>query len=163
MTGKQGGRKPAAKAAQAAAITTWAYAAGFGIPVVPVAVYLLTKGRLPTFLGLFPMYGGPWSSRLGTGSFVALLGAFLVPTGVSAWSAWWVWRRRRVGAVLNLAVLPLEARFWVGFALPLPWLAGLARVALLAAGWASLEKSRLSRLAQPADTSGAEKDVADSV
>ena len=125
--------------ARAAAITTWAYAAGFGIPTVPVAVYLLTQGRLPTFLNLFPMYGGPWSSRLKPGSFVALLGAFLVPTGVAAWSAWWVWRGRKAGAVVNLAVLPLEAIFWVGFALPLPWLAGLARVALLAAGWRSLD------------------------
>ena len=124
--------------AQAAAVTTWAYAAGFGVPVIPVAVYLLTRGRLPTFLGLFPMYGGPWSSRLKPGSFVALLGTFLVLTGVAAWSARWVWRGRKAGAVVNLAVLPLEAIFWVGFALPLPWFAGLARVALLAAGWRSL-------------------------
>jgi hypothetical protein len=136
---------------RAAAIMTWVYAAGFGGPAVPVAVYLVTKGRLPTFFGLFPMYGGPWSSRLGPGSFVASLGAFLVPTGVAAWSAWWVWRGRKAGAVVNLAVLPIEAIFWIGFALPLPWLAGLARVALLAAGWRSLDGSRPGRLGQPAD------------
>ena len=125
--------------AQAAAVTTWAYAAGFGVPVIPVAVYLLTRGRLPTFLGLFPMYGGPWSSRLKPGSFVTLLGAFLVLIGVAAWSARGVWRGRKAGAVVNLAVLPLEAIFWVGFATPLPWFAGLARVALLAAGWRSFD------------------------
>ena len=125
--------------ARAAAVTTWAYAAGFGIPAVPVAGYFLTRGRLPTFFGLFPMYGGPWSSRLRPGTFAGLLTAFLVPTGAAAWSAWWVWRGRKAGAVVNLAVLPLEAIFWVGFALPLPWLAAAARVALLAAGWSSLE------------------------
>jgi hypothetical protein len=135
--------------ARAAAVTTWAYAAGFGIPVVPVAVYLVTKGRLPTFFGLFPMYGGPWSSRLKPAPFVALLGGFLVLTGLAAWSARSVWRGRRPGATLNLALLPLEAVFWVGFALPLPWLTGLARIALLTAGWASLEQSPLSRVAQP--------------
>jgi hypothetical protein len=128
--------------ARAAAITTWAYAAGFGVPVIPVAVYLLTHGRLPTFFGLFPMYGGPWSSWLKPGSFVALLGAFLVPLGAAAWSARGVWWGRKAGAVVNLAVLPLEAVFWVGFALPLPWCAGLARVALLAAGWKSLDGDR---------------------
>ena len=49
-----------------------------------------------------------------------------------------IWRGRRSGAVLNLALLPVEAIFWVGFALPIPWLCGAARVALLAAGWKSL-------------------------
>ena len=34
---------------RAAAVTTWVYAAGFGVPTVPVAVYLMTQGRLPTF------------------------------------------------------------------------------------------------------------------
>jgi hypothetical protein len=146
--------------ARAAAVTTWIYAAGFGVPAVPVAVYLMTEGRLPTFLGLFDMYGGPWSSRLKPEQFVALLTAFLVPTGMAAWSAWGVWRGRKAGAVVNLAVLPFEAIFWLGFALPIPWLAGVARVTLLAAGWRALDGSRPRRLRQPIETTGAEEDVA---
>ena len=47
------------------AVLTWMYAAGFGITAAPVAVYLLRRGTLPEFFGLFPMYGGPWSSRVG--------------------------------------------------------------------------------------------------
>ena len=125
---------------RAAAVTTWAYAAGFGVPTVPVARYLMAHGRLPTFFGLFPMYGGPWSSRLRPEQFVALLTTFLLPTGLAAWSACGVWRGRKAGAAVNLAVLPLEAIFWVGFALPIPWLAGAARVALLTAGWRSLDQ-----------------------
>ena len=61
-----------APAARAAAVVTWAYAAGFGVPTVPVAVYLVQRGRLPSFLGLFDMYAGPWSNRLGDGPFVVL-------------------------------------------------------------------------------------------
>jgi hypothetical protein len=133
--------------ARAAAVTTWAYAVGFGVPAVPAGIYLLTQGRLPTFFGLFPMYGGPWSSRFKPGPFVGLLASFLVPTGVAAWSAGAVWRGRRAGALVNLAVLPLEAIFWVGFALPIPWAVGVARVALLAAGWRSLDAS--ARLGSP--------------
>jgi hypothetical protein len=50
------------RAARAAAIVTWIYAAGFGLSTVPVSIYLLKRGSLPSFLGLFDMYGGPWSS-----------------------------------------------------------------------------------------------------
>lgn len=41
--------------ARIAAVVTWFYAAGFGIPVIPVATYLLRRGRLPTFFDLFPI------------------------------------------------------------------------------------------------------------
>jgi hypothetical protein len=34
---------------------------------------------------------------------------------------------RNAGAVLNLGLLPVEAVFWIGFALPVPWLFGIAR------------------------------------
>ena len=46
-----------------AALVTWAYAAMFGIPAVPVAIFLAENGRLPSLWGLFDMYGGPWSSQ----------------------------------------------------------------------------------------------------
>ena len=92
--------------ARAAAVTTWVYAAGFGLPTVPVAVLPHDPGSAADFLGLFDMYGGPWSSRLKPEQFVALLTAFLVLTGAAAWSARGVWRGRRAGAVANLALLP---------------------------------------------------------
>jgi hypothetical protein len=132
------------KAARAAAVLTWIYAACFGLPAIPVSIYLLRQGRLPSFMGLFDMYGGPWSARFEPGTFVALLAAFLVVTGLAAWSAWWLWRGRKVGALLNLALLPVEATFWLGFALPLPWLVGAARVVLLAIAWRSLAEGHSS-------------------
>lgn len=126
------------KTARAAAVVTWIYAAGFGIPAIPVGVYLLTRGRLPTFFDLFEMYGGPWFSRVKPETFVALLAVFFGVSALNAWSGWLLWRGRRAGGVLNLSLLPLEAVFWVGFALPFPPVAGVARLVLIAASWPSL-------------------------
>jgi hypothetical protein len=93
-----------AGAGRAAAVLTWVYAAGFGIPAIPVSGYLLSHGSLPWFLDLFPM----------------------------------LWQGRKVGALVNLALLPVEAIFWLGFALPFPWLVGAARAVLIAIAWRSL-------------------------
>lgn len=124
--------------AQVFAIVTWVYAAGFGLTAIPVAVYLLQHGRLPTFFGLFPMYGGPWSLRLKESTFVLVLIAFVIVTLVVDWAAWRVWNGSKAGAMLSLAVMPVEVVFWLGFALPIPWLFGVARVVLLAVAWRSL-------------------------
>ena len=125
--------------ARPAAVVTWVYVAAFGVPAIPVAIYLAQRGALPSFYGLFDMYGGPWSARFADGTLLWLLMAFLAVTLVAAWSAWLVWKGSRAGAILNLALLPIEAAFWIGFALPLPWLLGAARAALLIAGWKSLD------------------------
>ena len=50
----------------------------------------------------------------------------------------------RRAAVVSVALLPVEAVFWVGFALPIPWVLGAARVALLAAAWPRLRGPRPS-------------------
>jgi len=126
------------RSARSAAVLTWVYAAGFGLPTIPVSIYLLQRGRLPTFWGLFEMYGGPWSAQLLDQSLVLRLNAFLVVTVVAAWSGWLIWKGLRTGAILNLGLLPVEALFWIGFALPFPWLSGVARTVLLVYAWRSL-------------------------
>ena len=108
---------------------------------MPVSIYLVRKGELPSFLGLFEMFGGPWSASLSDRAFIGLLLLFGAATLLAACSALLIWQRRRIGAVLNLAALPLEAVFWVGFALPVPWLTGIARVVLIALAWNSLSRS----------------------
>ena len=125
--------------AHAFAILTWLYAAGFGITAVPVAVYLLRRGTLPEFFGFFPMYGGPWSSRLRDGPFAMLLIAFLMVTMVASWAAWLVWDGSEAGAMLSLVLFPVEAIFWLGFALPIAWVIGIARAVLLVLAWKSLD------------------------
>jgi hypothetical protein len=126
------------KTAHAAAVMTWIYAAGFGGTAIPVAAYLKTRGHLPTFMGMFEMYGGPRLAHVQQRTFIALLAAFFGVTMLAALSAWWVWRGRKSGAVLNLSLLPIEAIFWLAFALPFPWLSGVARAVLLLASWRSL-------------------------
>jgi len=91
-----------------AAVVTWTYAAGFGIATVPVAVYLNQRGTLPWFADLFPMYGGPWSSRLDIDTFTTVLVVFLIVTIMTAWTGWLLWRGSVRGALANLALLPFE-------------------------------------------------------
>ena len=124
--------------ARIAAVLTWVYAAGFGISTIPVALYLAQRGTLPTFFGLFEMYGGPWSSRFSHRTFVWLLIAFLIVAVAVAWAAWLVWKGSRIGGILALVLLPVEAVFWIGFALPIPWVLGALRAILLVLAWRSL-------------------------
>ncbi len=125
-----------------AAQVTWTYAAMFGVPAVPVAIFLAEKGRLPSLWGLFDMYGRPWSSRFADDRVVALLPVYSGLVLAAVLSGWLLWQMRKAGAVLNLALLPVEAVFWSGFALPVPWLFGIARVALVALAWPELSRSR---------------------
>ncbi len=127
------------KSSRAAAVVSWAYVAGFGLTTVPVALYLRQTGRLPSFLGLFDMMDGPWSNEQSDDRFTLSLAGFLAVTGLVAYSGGLMWRERRGGRPLNLALLPLEAVFWVGFALPIPWLLGAARAALVINSWSKRE------------------------
>lgn len=140
------------RAARTASVLTWVYAAGFGVPTIPVAIYVLQRGYLPWLAGLFPMYGGPWSGRSLDG-LVVLLIVFFVLLLVVSYAAWLVWQGSRAGAVVGLVLLPVEAVFWMGFALPIPWLFGIARAVLLAVAWPSLRRRSTSE-ARSASTAG---------
>ncbi|MFE4194749.1 hypothetical protein ACFRJ9_02695 [Paenarthrobacter sp. NPDC056912] len=132
--------------ARVAAVLTWVYAAAFGIPAIPVGIYLLQNGYLPMFMDLFPMYAGPWDG-LQSWAFVALLLAFLVVVLAASWAAWLAWRGLKSGLVVGLALLPVEAVFWLGFDLPFPWLFGVARGLLYALALRSLRQRPDGRLA----------------
>jgi hypothetical protein len=106
----QASRRAAPPAAKAAAIVTWIYAACFGLPAIPVAVYLLRAGRLPRRLfDAFPVYGGPWYDSGQPERLAAQLGAFFVMMLVVSWGGWLLWRGLRAGAVVAIATIPLEA------------------------------------------------------
>jgi hypothetical protein len=126
--------------ARIASVLTWFYTAYFGIPAIPVGVYVRQHGTLPTFGDLFELYGGPWSVKLQDDAFIVALAAFFAVTLVVAWTAWLIWYGSRTGAVVNLLLLPIEALFWQGFALPIPWFFGIARTTLLAIAWRSLNQ-----------------------
>ena len=129
------------RGAHSAAVVTWVYVAAFGAPIIPNAAYIAQNGTLPWFLDAFAMYGGPWTVPFDEGTVLLLLTGFLIVTLAAAWAAWLVWHGSRSGVVASLALLPVEAAFWYGFALPLPWLLGITRAALLIAVWKSLSRS----------------------
>lgn len=123
---------------RAAAIVTWAYAAGFGASALPVAGYLQSNGKLPSFFGLFDMFAGPWFEHLPRERFLRLLLVFPAVTALASASGLELWKGRRRGGALNLALLPVEAMFWTGFALPIPVAVGMVRVALVIVSWKDL-------------------------
>ncbi|HET9647436.1 MAG TPA: hypothetical protein VFP34_04295 [Microlunatus sp.] len=128
-----------------AALATWTYAAMFGVPAVPVAIFIAENGRLPSLWGLFDMYAGPWSSPFAADRVIALLLIYAGLVLIAVISGWLLWKQRKTGAVLNLGLIPMEAVFWIGFALPIPWLFGIARVALVCLAWPELSGSRRPR------------------
>jgi hypothetical protein len=126
---------PALRLWRTSAIMMWVIAAGFGLPAVPVAVYLLRRGQLPWFFDLFPMYGGPVDGWVGpTGyAFLILLfgGVALAETAIGVLLC----RGKRAGAILSLALLPVEIAFWTAFALPIPPIWAAVRLTLTLWAW----------------------------
>ena len=88
------------------------------------------------------MYAGPWSARFSDDRVIALLLVYCGLVLAAVLSGWLLWEMRMAGAVLNLGLLPVEVVFWVGFALPVPWLFGIARVVLVSMAWPELAGSR---------------------
>ena len=121
------------------------YAAAFGLPAVPIGVFVLRERRLPWLWDLFPMYGGPWWDAMTVTEFVGSLGAFVAVNAVVAAGGILLWTGRRAGAVLSLAPLPLEVVFWIGYALPFPPLIALLRLALVVVAWRGLRTPGVPR------------------
>jgi hypothetical protein len=126
-------------ALQAAAVLMWLVAAGFGIPAPFVASHFLRERTLPSFMNLFPMYGGGLFERFSPEVFAVLLGLFTALCALEAYAGWLVWSGERLGALITLALLPVEVVFWAGFAVPFPPLIAIARLVLLGVGWSALK------------------------
>ena len=60
-----------------------------------------------------------------------------------------LWKRRRAGLWLSLALLPLEAAYWIGFALPFGPLLGAGKTAAVVVAF---RNSRASAPRFPAPT-----------
>ncbi len=126
---------------RAAAALGWVAGLGFGLPCIYAIWYLADHGDVWTFLG-FPTYGsGPFEDS-GIETTVPLLVLFLLVCAAELVTGWLLWHRRRAGAVLTLALLPIEFAFWIGFALPLGPVMGLARAVLAVLAWPSLSRRR---------------------
>jgi hypothetical protein len=110
-----------------ASVMCWVTGLGFGLPGVYGIAHLARTGRIAHFMG-FPAYGeGPFE-RVRIRTSVPLLSAFVGVCAAECVAGRLLWQGRRSGAVLSLALLPLEAVFWIGFALPIPPLFAAARI-----------------------------------
>ena len=124
---------------KAAALLAWLIGLGFGLPGVYAIWHLADRGNVWVFLG-FPTYGdGPFEDA-GIHTTVPLLVAFVLVCVAELVVGWLLWRHQRRGGLLALALLPLELPFWIGFALPLGPVAGLARTVLVLMSWSSLRR-----------------------
>ena len=105
---------------------------GFGVPAVYGAVHHARTGEVWQFLG-FPTYGhGPFE-KIGLPTSTPLLVGFAAVCGAEVIAGGLLWRRRRAGARLSLALLPFEVAYWIGFALPAGPLLGIGRTVLVVA------------------------------
>jgi hypothetical protein len=126
---------------RAAAVLAWFAGLGFGLPCIYAIWYFADRGDVWTFLG-FPTYGAGPFEDIGIATTMPLLVLFLLVCVAELAAGWLLWQRRRTGAVLALALLPLEFAFWIGFALPVGPALGLARTVLVVLGWSSLTRRR---------------------
>jgi hypothetical protein len=120
-----------------AAVLFWVVPIAFALFAVPIAIRLLQGGELPRMFG-FTAFGGPFE-RFGTQTLAVLLIAFALVCALEALAGLWLWNGQRAGGILGLALLPIDAIFWFGFALPIPPLNALVRTALLVLNWSSLK------------------------
>ena len=76
-------------------------------------------------------------TRDGTHNIVILTGAGIsAESGLATFrAADGLWEGHRDGAVVALFLLPVEAVFWWGFALPIPPVVALVRTALILGWW----------------------------
>lgn len=122
---------------KASAAVMWVGALGIGVTATLVASYLLREHVLPVFMGI-RLFGGGMVERWRPEAFVVLLGLFTATCALQLFAGWLVWDGQRFGAILVLALLPIEVIFWIAFALPFPPLFAVIRLALLAVGWSAL-------------------------
>jgi hypothetical protein len=94
-------------------------AIGFGAPAPFVAAHLLRQRKLPMFMNAFPAYGGGFFERWSPEVFAVLLGLFAALSALELFAAVLLWNGEGLGGWLAVALLPIEALFWAGYALPI--------------------------------------------
>jgi hypothetical protein len=109
-------------------VLAWVAGFGFGLPGAYGAAYLTRHAEVWTFLG-FPTYGGGPFESWGLPTLPMQM-AFVLVCAAELIAGNLLWLRRPAGRTLSLALFPVEAFFWFGFALPFGFILGAARVAL---------------------------------
>ena len=125
-------------AARGAATTLWLVAAGWALPAPVLMWWVAVKGRLPVLPYIGAPNGGPFYESVSPAVFIILLALSLLLGIAQVVAGVLLWNVERSGAVLQFALLPIEALFWYGFALPIPPIFALIRGALILLAWRQL-------------------------
>jgi hypothetical protein len=125
-------------AARGAAVLLWLVAAGWALPAPVLMWWVAVKGRLPVLPYIGEPNGGPFYQSVAPSVFIVLLGLSLLLGIAQVVAGVLLWDGQRSGAVWQLAILPIEAVFWYGFALPIPPVFALVRVVLVLLAWRQL-------------------------
>lgn len=120
-----------------AAILHWVVAVGLGVFCFPAIGNLLSGRGIPIVMG-FPAYGQGLFERVGISTTIPLLTAFLLVCIFEGVAGVLLWGGYRSGAVLALALLPIGAVFWWGFALPIPPIFAVVWTILMLLSWQTL-------------------------
>ena len=123
---------------QIAAFLLWVVALGWALPAPWLIWWVIVRGRLPVLPFIGEPNGGPFYLRLSRAAFVVLLGLSLALGVAQAWAGWLLWDGQQLGAVVQFGLLPIEAVFWYGFALPIPPMLAIVRIVLVVLAWPRL-------------------------
>ena len=105
---------------------------GFGPLAVYGAIFFAEHGTVWYFAG-FPTYGdGPFES-IGIPTSVPLISGFAAVCAAEVALGARMWAGRRSSRNLSFALLPFEAVYWIGFALPFGVVLGAVRTAAVTA------------------------------
>ena len=108
-------------------------ALGWALGVLPVLRHALIHRELPMTFG-FRALSGPFEA-LGINALVVAGIVFVAISLLKLLAAYWTWRHRMDGPVLQLILLAISAIFWYGFALPVGPPVGLIQIVLMFLTW----------------------------
>ena len=98
---------------------------------MPVATPIRVAAVLLWVVFGFRAYRGGPIERFGSPTTISLLAAFMAECTLEGVAGWLLWSGHKSGAILALALLPVGAFFWWGFAWPIPPFFALIRTALI--------------------------------